>query len=183
MKIGARDDNHLNHSIFRSIELSFQFSILIMRGWKKKLHSIHSLWHNFKKKDWYIVGWQHNTYSSVMGGDCLWVGLTLPPRLILSASSAFCISIVMALSTLPDDIFLCAFCKWSFKELLLSPAFFPQIGQTFIIGLRCCHSIETFPCNFWSKSKRIRAKPSLGWALRWARFRAFHACNRVKFLH
>ncbi|GER30222.1 ATP-dependent helicase/nuclease subunit A [Striga asiatica] len=84
----------------------------------------------------------------------------------------------MALSTLPDDSFLCAFCKCSFNELLLRPAFFPQIGHTLIDGLLCCHSIETWPCNFLSNSTSILANPSLGWALRWARFRAFHACNR-----
>ena len=121
-------------------------------------------------------------YSSKTEWDRLCVGLTLPPRFILSASKAFCISMVIALSTLPEDSFLCAFCKWSLSELLLKPAFFPQIGQTFIIGFRWCHSIETFPCSFRSRSNRILANPSFGWARRWTRLRAFHASNRVKFL-
>ena len=60
------------------------------------------------------------SYSSINELDCLCVGLTLPPRHILSALKAFWMSIVMALSTLPDDSFLCAFCKWSLSELLLS---------------------------------------------------------------
>lgn len=118
-----------------------------------------------------------------MEWDDLCVGLTLPPRLIFKAVNAFWISIVMALSTLPDDSFLCAFCRCSLSELLLSPAFFPQTGQTFIVGFLCCHSIETFPCSFWSNSCKIFAKPSLGCARRCTRFRACHASNKVYFLH
>lgn len=123
------------------------------------------------------------SYSSMTELDCLCVGLTLPPRLILRALIAFWISIVIALSTLPDDSFLCDFCKWSLSELLLKPAFFPQMGQTFIGGFRWCHSIETFPCSLRSRSRRVLANPSLGCARRCTRFRAFHASNRVKFLH
>lgn len=113
---------------------------------------------------------------------CFWFGLTLLPWLIFSAIKAFCISMVIALSTLPDEIFLCDFCKWSLRELLLRPASFPQIGHTFIAGFLCCHSIEAFPCSFRSKSKRIFANPSLGCALRWTLFSLVHASNRVKFL-
>lgn len=89
----------------------------------------------------------------------------------------------MALSTLLDDSFLCDFCKWSVSELLLRPAFFPQMGQTFIVGFRFCHSMETLPCSFRSRSNRTFANPSLGWARRWTRLRPFHASNKVKFLH
>ena len=111
------------------------------------------------------------------------MGLTLPLRVIFSASRAFCISIVIALSTLPDDSFLCDFCKWSLSEPLLRPALSPQMGQTFISGFRLCHSMETFPCSCRSRSNKTFAKPSLGWARRWARLRAFHASSRVNFLH
>lgn len=121
-----------------------------------------------------------SVYSVIEWDWCL--GLTLPPLLILRASTTFSISIDMALSTLPDDSFLCDFCKCSFNELLLSPAFFPHIGHTFIVGLRCCHSMETFPCSFLSSSTSIFAKPSFGWARRWTRFRVFHAFCKVKFL-
>lgn len=117
-----------------------------------------------------------------MSEDCLCFGLTLPPRLILSTLNALCISIVIALSTLPDDNFLCDFCRWSLSELLLIPAFFPQMGHTFIAGFLWCHSIETFPCNFLSRSNRILAKPSFGCARRCTRFKVFHASNRVNFL-
>lgn len=89
----------------------------------------------------------------------------------------------MALSTLLDDSFLCDFWKWSLSELLLRPAFFPQMGQTFIVGFRFCHSMETLPCSFRSRSNRTLANPSLGWARRWTRLRPFHASNKVKFLH
>lgn len=116
--------------------------------------------------------------------DCLCIELALPPRLIIfNASKALCISIVMALSTLPDDSFLCDFCRWSFSELLLRPAFFPQMGQIFIVGFRCCHSMETFLCSFQSSSTRILANPSLGWARLWTRLRVFHASSKLKFLH
>lgn len=121
-------------------------------------------------------------YPSTIEWDCLCVGLTLPPRLIFKVVNAFWISIVMALSTLPEESFLCDFWRWSLSELLLSPAFLPQMGHIFIIGFRCCHSIETLPCNFWSSSSKIFAKPSLGWDRRWTRFRAFHASNKVNFL-
>lgn len=122
-------------------------------------------------------------HSSTIELGCLCVGLTLPPpRLIFKAVKAFWISIVMALSTLPDDSFLWDFCRWSLSELLLSPALFPHIGQTFNIGFFCCHSMETFPCSFLSSSCKIFVKPSLGCARRWTRFRVFHASNKVNFL-
>lgn len=121
-------------------------------------------------------------YASIVEWDFLGLGLTLPPWLIFKVVNAFWISIVMALSTLPDDSFLCDFWRCSLSELLLSPVFLPQMGQFFIIGFRCCHSIETFPCSFWSRSSKIFAKPSLGWDRRWTRFRAFHASNKVNFL-
>lgn len=110
---------------------------------------------------------------------CFWVGLILPPLLILRASKVFWISKVMALSTLPEDIFLWDFCKWSLSELLLSPAFFPHMGHTFIVGLLCCHSIEAFPCSLLSKSSRVFAKPSFGCARLCTFFNLFHACNNV----
>jgi hypothetical protein len=115
--------------------------------------------------------------------DCdLCTGLSLPPQPALIASNAFCISRVIALSTLPEDIFLCAFCKWSLSELLLRPAFLPQIGHTFIAGLLCCHSMEIFPCSFLSRSSKILANPSLGCARRCTFFSMFHASRRVQFL-
>ena len=99
--------------------------------------------------------------------DCdLCAGLSLPLQPALIASIAFCISRVIALSTLPEDIFLCAFCKWSYSELLLRPAFLPQMGHTFIAGLLCCHSMEIFPCSFLSRSSKTLANPSLGCARR-----------------
>uniref|UniRef100_A0A0A9DG01 Uncharacterized protein n=1 Tax=Arundo donax TaxID=35708 RepID=A0A0A9DG01_ARUDO len=114
--------------------------------------------------------------------DCdLCVGLSPPPRPAFIASNAFCISKVIALSTLPDDIFRCAFCRWSFSELLLSPAFLPQMGHTFIVGLLCCHSMEHFPCSFLSRSNKTLAKPSLGCARRCTFFSMFHASMRVRF--
>jgi len=125
---------------------------------------------------------QREIYASIVEWDFLGLGLTLPPRLIFKVVNAFWISIVMALSTLPDDSLLCDFWRWSLRELLLSPAFLPQMGQTFIIVFRCCHSIETFPCSFRSSSSKIFAKPSLGWDQRWTRFRALHASNKVNFL-
>ena len=115
--------------------------------------------------------------------DCdLCAGLSLPLQPALIASIAFCISRVIALSTLPEDIFLCAFCKWSFSELLLRPAFLPQMGHTFIAGLLCCHSMEIFPCSFLSRSSKTLANPSLGCARRWTFFSMFHASRRVQFL-
>lgn len=126
--------------------------------------------------------WAWYSYTSIVEWDG-GLGPTLPPRLIFKASIAFWISMLMALSTLPDDSFLCDFCKCSFNEQLLNPAFFPHIGQTFIMGLRCCHSMETLPCNFRSRSTSILANPSFGWARRWTRFRVFQAFNKVKFLH
>jgi hypothetical protein len=87
-------------------------------------------------------------YKLLPFGEVFCVGLILPLRLIFKAVNAFWISIVMALSTLPDDSFLWDFCRCNLSELLLNPAFFPQMGQTFMVGFRCCHSIETFPCSF-----------------------------------
>jgi len=122
-------------------------------------------------------------YWSIIEWEDLCVGLTLPPRLIFKAVNAFWISIFMALSTLPDDNFLCDFCRCSLSELLLSPAFFPHMGQTFIVGFLCCHSIETLPCSFWSNTCKIFAKPSFGCARRWTRFSVCHAFDKVYFLH
>lgn len=114
--------------------------------------------------------------------SALCVGLSPPPRPALIASTAFWISSVMAVSTLPDDIFRCAFCRWSFSELLLSPAFLPQMGHTFIAGLLWCHSMEILPCSFLSRSNKTLAKPSFGCARRCTFFSMFHASRRVNFL-
>ena len=89
---------------------------------------------------------------------------------------------VIALSTLPEDIFLCDFCRWSFSELVLSPAFLPQIGHTFIAGLLCCQSMEALPCNLLSRSSKALPNPSLGWARRWTFLSKVQASNRVRFL-
>jgi hypothetical protein len=116
--------------------------------------------------------------------DCdFCVGLSpLPPRPAFIISIAFCISMVIALSTLPEDIFRCAFCRWSFSELLLSPTFLPQMGHTFIAGLLWCHSMETLPCSFLSRSNKTLVKPSFGCARRCTFFSMFHASRRVQFL-
>ena len=133
-------------------------------------------WEFTKKKQ------PHWANPLITDSECFRVGLTLPPGLMFIVVKTFFISRVMALSTLPDDIFLCDFCKCSLRELVLRPAFFPQTGHTFISGFLCCHSIEGSPCSFLSRSKRIFANPSLGWARRWTLFSVFHASKRVKFL-
>lgn len=156
--------------------INFKLNIICYLLWKLcftyKIHKWKTVRKGISSFYWSIIEW-----------DDLWVGLTLPLRLIFKAVNAFWISIVMALSTLPDDSFLCDFCRCSFSELLLSPAFFPQMGQTFIVGFLCCHSNETFPCSFWSNTCKIFAKPSFGCARWWTCFIVCHAFDKVYFLH
>ena len=109
-----------------------------------------------------------------------WDGLRLPPRLIRSDSIDFWISMVMALSTLPAESRLCAFCRWSLSELVLRPTFLLQIGHTFISGRLCCQSIDTLPCSLLSRARRALAKPSFGCARRCTFFSKFQAFARVK---
>ena len=86
----------------------------------------------------------------------------------------------MALSTLPAESSLCAFCRCSLSELVLRPTFLLQIGHTFISGRLCCQSIDTLPCSLLSRARRALAKPSIGCARRCTFFSKFQAFARVK---
>lgn len=167
----------LSWSIYCTPNHLFHRQLIVVTLRKAKLWSKEKVWITSRTC---MRQWHQRDNSSMSDWDCWWVELILLQRLTFSTSKAFWISKLMALSTLPEDNLLWDFWRWSLSELLLRPASFPQMGQTFIIGFRCCHSIDAFPCSCMSRSRRVLAKPSFGWARRCTFLSILHASDRVR---